>query len=137
LTADLLQRSPKTDRIAVGGGTALRIEIKPARRKVESQLKQLARVEEIVVSNPETMRGAPIFKGTRIPVNLVADMLAQGATTKEILEGYPTLDNEKIAIAPLYARAFPRLGRPSRHPWQATKPRGRRSFTLSSLLVKG
>ena len=31
------------------------------------------------------MRGALVFKGTRIPVDLVADMLAQGATAKEIL----------------------------------------------------
>jgi hypothetical protein len=26
------------------------------------------------------MRGTPVFKGTGIPVDLVADMLAQGAT---------------------------------------------------------
>ena len=53
------------------------IEINPARRKVESQLKELARIEEMVVSDPETMRGTPIFKGSRILVDLVADMLAQ------------------------------------------------------------
>jgi uncharacterized protein (DUF433 family) len=46
------------------------------------------------------MRGTPVFKGTRIPVDLVADMLAQGASAEEILEGYPTLSKEKIAIAP-------------------------------------
>jgi hypothetical protein len=67
-------------------------------------------------------------------VDLVADMLAQGATAEEILEGYPTLGKEKIAIAPLYMRAFPRRGRPSRRPWQRKKARGRRSFALSSLL---
>ena len=114
--ADLLQQAPKTDQFPLG--TALRVEIKPARRKVESQLKQLARMEAMVVSNPDIMRGTPVFKGTRIPVDLVADMLAQGATPDEILDGYPTLDEEKIGIAPLYMRAFPRRGRPSRRPWQ-------------------
>jgi hypothetical protein len=66
-------------------------------------------------------------------VDLVADMLAQGATASEILEGYPTLDKERIAAAPLYMRAFPRLGRPSRRPWHGKKPRGKRSFPLSNL----
>ena len=132
--ADSIQRSPKTEKLPVANGTALLIEIGTARRKVESQLKQLARIEEMVVSDPEIMRGTPVFKGTRIPVDLVADMLAQGATAEEILEGYPTLSKEKIAIAPLYMRAFPRRGRPSRRPWQGKKARGRKSYPLSSLL---
>ncbi len=132
--ADSIQRSPKADVLAVGNGTVLFVEFKSARRKVESKLKQLAHIEEMVVSDPEIMRGTPVFRGTRIPVDLVADMLAQGATAKEILEGYPTLSNERIDIAPLYMRAFTRRGRPSRRPWQGRKARGRRSFALSSLL---
>ena len=74
------------------------------------------------------MRGTPVFKGTRIPVDLVADMLAQGATAEEILEGYPTLNEERSPLRPLYMRAFPRRGRPSRRPWQGEKARGRKSF---------
>jgi len=128
-----IQRAPKIEELSVANGTALRIEIGPARRKVENQLKQLAHIEQMVVSDPDIMRGAPVYKGTRIPVDLVADMLAQGATADEILEGYPTLNKEKIAIAPLYMRAYPRRGRPSRRPWQGKKVRGRKSFPLSSL----
>jgi uncharacterized protein (DUF433 family) len=132
--AELIRRSPKADLMAIGNGTALFVEFKAARRKVESQLKQLAHIEEMVVSDPEVMRGTPVFKGTRIPVDLVADMLSQGATAKEILEGYPTLNKERIAIAPVYMRAFPRRGRPSRRPWQGKKARGRKSFPLTTLL---
>ena len=101
---------------------------------VEGQLKQLAQIENMVVSDPEIMRGTPVFKGTRIPVDLVDDMLAQGATADEILEGYPTLSKEKIDIAPLYMRAFPRRGRPSHRPWQRKKARGRKSYPLRTLL---
>lgn len=132
--AESIQRSPKTEKLPVANGTALLIEIGTARRAVESQLKQLARMEEMVVSDPEIMRGTPVFKGTRIPVDLVAEMLAQGATAEEILEGYPTLSKEKISIAPMYMRAFPRRGRPSRRPWQGKKARGRKSFPLGTLL---
>jgi uncharacterized protein (DUF433 family) len=132
--AESIQRSPKADLMAIGNGTALFVEFKGARRKVERQLKQLAHIEEMVVSDPEIMRGTPVFKGTRIPVDLVADMLAQGATVEEILEGYPTLNSKKIAIAPLYMLAFPRRGRPSRRLWQGTKVRGRKSLPLSTLI---
>jgi uncharacterized protein (DUF433 family) len=132
--AESIQRSPKTEKLPVANGTALLIEIGTARRRVESQLKQLAQIEEMVFSDPEIMRGTPVFKSTRIPVDLVADMLAQGATAEEILEGYPTLSKEKIAIAPLYIRAFPRRGRPSRRPWQGKRARGRKAYPLSTLL---
>jgi uncharacterized protein (DUF433 family) len=130
--AESIQRSPKTEKLRVADGSALLIEIGPARRRIESHLKQLARIEEMVVSDPEIMRGTPVFKGTRIPVDLVADMLAQGATAEEILEGYSTLNEEKIAIAPLYVRAFPRRGRPSRRPWQGNRVRGTKSLSITS-----
>jgi uncharacterized protein (DUF433 family) len=132
--AESLQRSPKTEKLRVANGTALLIEIGSARRRIESHLKQLGRIEGMVVNDPEIMRGTPVFKGTRIPVDLVADMLAQGATAEEILEGYSTLNKEKINIAPLYMRAHPRRGRPSRRPWQGRKARGTKSFRLSALL---
>jgi uncharacterized protein (DUF433 family) len=132
--AESIQRSPKTEKLRVANGTALVIEIGSARRRIESHLKQLARIEGMVVRDPEIMRGTPVFKGTRIPVDLVADMLAQGATAEEILEGYSTLNKERIAIAPLYMSAFPRRGRPSRRPWQGKKARGGKSFRLSTLL---
>jgi uncharacterized protein (DUF433 family) len=133
--AEALQQTPKMDLLSVGNGTALLIEIKTARRKVERQLKQLTRMESMVVTDPEIMRGTPVFRGTRIPVDLVADMLAKGATAEEILEGYSTLNKEKIAIAPLYMRAFPRRGRPTRRPWQGKSARVRKSFRLSRLLT--
>jgi uncharacterized protein (DUF433 family) len=132
--AESIQRSPRTEKLTVANGRALLIEIGTARRAVESQLKQIARMEQMVVTDPEIMRGTPVFKGTRIPVDLVADMLAQGATAEEILEGYPTLSREKIALAPLYMRAYPRRGRPSRRPWQGQTPRGRKLSPLSTLL---
>ena len=119
--AQSIQRSPEIEKLPVANGTALLIEIGTARRAVENQLRQLTRIEGMVVSDPEIMRGTPVFRGTRIPVDLVADMLTQGATPDEILEGYPTLSKEKIAIAPLYMRAFPRRGRPGRRPWRGKR----------------
>ena len=92
------------------------------------------RLRQIVASDPEIMGGTPVFRGTRIPVDLVADMLSQGASVKEILEGYPTLDKERIAMAPLCTRTFPASKTTSRSRWSGKKPEAARSFRLSDLL---
>jgi uncharacterized protein (DUF433 family) len=133
--AESIRKAPKMDMLAVGNGTAILVEVKTARRKVESHLKQLTRIEQTIASDPEIMCGTPVFKGTRIPVDLVAGMLADGATVEEILEGYPTLNKDRIAMAPLYMRAFPRRGRPTRRHWQNKRPRGRKSFALKTLFA--
>ncbi|MHB1701370.1 MAG: DUF433 domain-containing protein [Acidobacteriaceae bacterium] len=113
---------PDINTIVLSCGSALVIEVKNARREVEQELKRLRKVQRMVVSDPEIMRGTPVFQGTRIPVDLVAEMVAQGATTEEILEGYPALSREHVELAPLYMQAFPRRGRPAQRPWAKQKP---------------
>jgi uncharacterized protein (DUF433 family) len=114
--------SPEIDFLSLTEGSALILEVKPVRQKLDEDLKRLDRAENMVVSDPEIMRGTPVYRGTRIPVELIADMLTQGATPKEILEGYPALDREKVELAPLYVQAFPRRGRPASRPWAKRKP---------------
>jgi len=70
---------------------------------------------------PEIMRGTPVYRGTRIPVELIAEMLSQGTKPEEILVGYPALDREKVELAPLHVQAFPRRGRPASRPWAKRK----------------
>ena len=100
------------DVVAVSEGSALLIQVKAVRRELDERLKKLERAESVIVEDQETMHGTPIYRGTRIPVELIADMLNQGASIEEIEEGYPALDREKIELAPLYVQAFPRRGRP-------------------------
>jgi uncharacterized protein (DUF433 family) len=120
--AKQIETDAAMDRVAVSEGHALVIQVKPVRKELGEQLKKLNRVKSLVVSDPETMRGTPVYRGTRIPVDLIADMLAQGATVTEIIDGYPSLDKEKIELAPLYVRAFPRRGRPASRPWAKRNP---------------
>jgi uncharacterized protein (DUF433 family) len=53
------------------------------------------------------MRGAPVYRGTRIPVHAIAGMLSQGAAVAEILAGYPALTREKVELAPSGAGPWP------------------------------
>ena len=117
-----IEGAPDAAWIAVGGGQALRVEVKAARKKVATELQRLAKAEAMACSDAAIMSGAPVFRGTRIPIQLVADMLVQGASPEEILEGYPSLNKETIALAPVYVRAFPRRGRPVRRPWADQRP---------------
>jgi uncharacterized protein (DUF433 family) len=58
---------------------------------------------ERIVVNPKIMGGKPIVKGTRITVEQVLKMLAQGLTTKDILMDYPHLSKDDVAAVLLYA----------------------------------
>ena len=109
------------DAIFVSEGRALLIQVKTVRKELDERLKKLELAESVIVEDPETMRGTPVYRGTRIPVELIADMLNQGTSIDEILEGYPALDREKIELAPLYVQAFPRRGRPAARPWEKRK----------------
>ena len=120
--AKKIETNAGIDVITVSEGAALLIQVKVVRKELDERLKKLERAESIIVEDPETMRGTPVYRGTRIPVELIADMLNQGASIDEILEGYPALDREKIELAPLYVRAFPRRGRPAARPWAKRKP---------------
>jgi uncharacterized protein (DUF433 family) len=90
------------------------VDLDTARRQVAGKLKDLRRAEGLVHEDPEVMGGEPVFRGTRIPVRLVAEMLAGGASEAEILSGYPALNAEKLRLASIWAKAHPRRGRPSR-----------------------
>lgn len=57
-----------------------------------------------IVCDPAILDGKPTVKGTRIPVELVLKLLAQGATYEEILEDYPDLKLKDIHAALAYAR---------------------------------
>ena len=85
--------------------------------QLRSRVEKLERARSVVVSNAKIKGGEPVIKGTRIPVHLVAAMVDQGASVKEILDSYPTLDAEKIELTQVYARANPKQGRPPKHPW--------------------
>ena len=98
-------------------GSAVVIQVKSVRLELDLDLGKLGRAENMIVSDPEIMRGTPVYRGTRIPVELIADMLSQGTKPEEILDGYPALDREKVELAPLYVQAFPRRGRPASRPW--------------------
>ena len=58
---------------------------------------------ECIVVSPEVLLGKPVIKGTRLAVEFVIDLLAQGWTEQDILENYPGVTHKDIAACLSYA----------------------------------
>lgn len=97
------------------------VDARPAAKAVRSGLDQLARAQRMVSSESGVLGGAATFKGTRIVVHDVADMLANEDTPASIARAYPQLDLDRIRLSAVYATAYPRRGRPRRRPAQPPK----------------
>lgn len=97
---------------------AVQIDVEQARLEVQESIGELKQAEKMVTTNTEVMGGVPVVAGTRIPVSVVSDMLSQGATPEEIVEGYPSLTTSQVRLAQVYTSAHPRRGRPAAaQPW--------------------
>ena len=56
-----------------------------------------------IVINPRVMVGKPIIRGTRLTVEYILNLLAQGATEAEILTEYDGLTRADIQACLLFA----------------------------------
>ena len=123
---DALAEAPRNV-VSLEGGL-IKIDLREPRRALAASLRDLRRARRLVVSDPEILGGDPVFRGTRVPVHLLAELVAQGSKPAELIEGYPRLTAEMIRLAPVYAAAYPLRGRPRKQPWRDQQPvrRGRR-----------
>jgi uncharacterized protein (DUF433 family) len=60
---------------------------------------------ERIASDPAILGGKPCIRGTRISVELLLELVAQGASRADILKAYPHLKAEDVEQALGPARA--------------------------------
>jgi hypothetical protein len=97
---EALATAPR-NRVCLEGGF-LTIDLREPRRELAGSLRELRRARHSVVSDPGIMGGAPVFRGTRIPVHLIETLLGQGSTEADLMAGYPGGDGS--SGAPLRGR---------------------------------
>jgi uncharacterized protein (DUF433 family) len=51
---------------------------------------------ERIVIDPNILVGKPVVRGTRLAVEFIIDLMAQGWTEEEILRNYPGLTREDL-----------------------------------------
>ena len=56
-----------------------------------------------ITIDPDILVGKPVIKGTRLSVEFIVALLAQGWSEEEILRNYPGLSNEDIRACLSYA----------------------------------
>ena len=84
-------------------------------------------------SDPDILGGTVVFVGTRVPVHVIAEQLAQGASEAELLEDYPRLTAEMIRLASVYAAAWPLDRQPRIQSWRDQPPVQRTRRRLAAI----
>ena len=51
---------------------------------------------QIIECNPEILGGKPVIKGTKIPIDLIFELIGAEVPIEEILDDYPSLSREII-----------------------------------------
>ena len=62
--------------------------------------------QDRITIDPAVLVGKPVVKGTRLAVEFIVDLLAQGWSETEILRNYPGLAREDIQACLAYASAL-------------------------------
>jgi uncharacterized protein (DUF433 family) len=61
--------------------------------------------------DPEIMSGAPVFEGTRVPVDALFNNLSAGVSLDEFLENFPTVNREQaLAVLKFSHGTLQKLG---------------------------
>ena len=63
---------------------------------------KVANWKNYIETKPDICHGKVCVKGTRIPVSVILDNLAEGLSVEEILQSYPSLTREAIMAVLAY-----------------------------------
>ncbi len=79
--------------------TKAKVRIMPMEESKMTEEKLLKRI----AINPKIMLGKPVIKGTRLPVEIIVEKIAFGATIASLKKDYPFLTKDDVKAALLYA----------------------------------
>jgi len=57
---------------------------------------QKSRLDEAIWVSPQRMTGTPCFRGTRVPVQSLIDLLEGGETIDDFLKLYPSISRQQV-----------------------------------------
>lgn len=50
----------------------------------------------LITASPDILSGAPVFRGTRVPVQTLIEYLKAGDSIDDFLDGFPTVTREQV-----------------------------------------
>ncbi len=81
----------------IAWGSTLNVDLSEVLKMSDNKLLQRIKFDQNILA------GKPIIRGLRIPVAMILELLAKGASNQEIMEDYPELEPEDIQAALFYA----------------------------------
>ena len=61
-------------------------------------------LDDYIAIDPKVLVGKPVIKGTRLAVEFIVGLLAQGWSEDEIMRNYPGVNREQIRACLAYAQ---------------------------------
>ena len=98
-------------------GTVLHVD-ELANKPFAAAVRYRASRDAHIVSDPETLGGTPVIRGTRITVYSVLGRLQDGDSVDDLVSDNPDVPREAFEAAAIFARAHPLRGRPGGRPWR-------------------
>lgn len=128
---DAIDQNPDAD--TVRADDYLIVDVARARAQLAARAEALREAEQKIEAVKGFVGGEPVFRGTRVPVRMIAAMKQQGASTPEIVEGYPSVTTHMVELAEIWTAAHPARGRPKKLSEQGLKVKSEKRIALATV----
>ena len=90
----------------------IEIKVTDVAKEMTDKLDRSSAWKVKLVEDPNILGGEPMFPTSRSAVRHVGGLLDRGVPERDVREDFPHIKDEDLAFAKLYAKAYPKMGRP-------------------------
>lgn len=131
---ETIDENPDAD--TVRADDYLIVDVARAREQLAARAEALREAEQKIQAVKGVAAGEPVFNGTRVPVRMIAAMRQQGASTAEIVDGYPSVTARMVELAEIWTAAHPARGRPKKLSEQGLKVKSVKRLPLAEVKLR-
>jgi uncharacterized protein (DUF433 family) len=93
---------------------AVEIDVAPYVSTALVRAREVDQAQALITTDAQVMGGAPVFAGTRVPIDTVLASLDASVDLPRLQASFPFLTQAHVGAARVYAEVHPRRGRPRR-----------------------
>ncbi|HEX4386545.1 MAG TPA: DUF433 domain-containing protein [Myxococcales bacterium] len=93
-------------------GPVLEIRLDRVTKDAERRLARFESWKRKLITSDRLLGGETVFPKSRLAVRRIGGLLLRAGGIEEVREDYPYLTEEDLEFAPIFVRAYPRMGRP-------------------------
>ena len=90
------------------------LQLNSISQELSELISQFKEWKSHLVTDPNIMGGQTVFPNSRLSVHHIGKIIDRGESLQLIQEDYPYLSELDLKFAPLYAKAYPVMGRPKK-----------------------